>query len=120
MTQLMNKSPLQKASPQVPLVLLGGTMFGTMLTGCSDSPDGVRQPNRGETRYDYASRADCQRDWGEYACPEAGSSGAVVSGGGSGGNYHFYRYEQNPKSKAQTNAVKVVRGGFGGGGRVSS
>lgn len=100
---------VKKSSTAVPLLLLGG---GLMLTGCSSSDyDGVRKPNRGETRYDYASRADCQKDWGEHSCPEQGSAG---TGAGSGGMYHFYRYESEPKAKAQTRAVKVVRGGFGG------
>lgn len=98
---------VKKSSTAVPLLLLGG---GLMFTSCSSSDyDGVRKPNRGETRYDYANRADCQKDWGENVCPEQGATG----GSGSGG-YHFYRQEQEPKTKAQTHAIKVTWGGFGG------
>lgn len=105
----MNK--FKKSSTAVPLLLLGG---GLMLTGCSSSDyDGVRKPNRGETRYDYTSRLACQQDWGETACSEQVATGGN-SGVGGTGLYHFYRYESEPKAKAQTRAVKVVRGGFGG------
>lgn len=106
----MNK--FKKSSTAVPLLLLGG---GLMLTGCSgsDYDDGVRKPNRGETRYDYTSRSACQQDWGETACPEQVATGGN-SGVGGTGLYHFYRYEQTARPKAQTRAIKVVRGGFGG------
>lgn len=107
------KRPL-KSSLQVSLVLLGGT-----LVACSNDPyqGQVRKPARGETRYDYLNRDDCVKDWGQ-ACPQ--ESQGSTGGGTSTGMYHFYRYENKAKSKAQTRAVSVKRGGFGGRASSSS
>ena len=104
------KRPL-KSSVQVSLVLLGGT-----LVACSNDPYQARKPAKGETRYDYRNRDDCVKDWGE-SCPQE-SQGA--SSGGGTGFYHYYRYENKAKSKAQTNAINIRRGGFGFRGGSSS
>lgn len=97
-----------KSSLSVPLLLLGTAV----LSGCgSGSSHGAKNPSRGETRYDYANKEDCQADWGERAC--------VANTSGSG-FYHAYRREATPKEQSKTRAVRVVRGGFGGGAKSSS
>lgn len=96
-----------KSSLSVPLVLLGGAV----LSGCSGNSHGAKHPSRGETRYDYANKEDCQADWGSHAC---------VSNTSGSGFYHAYRREATPKEQSQTRAVRVVRGGFGGGGKSST
>ncbi len=104
------KRPL-KSSMQVSLVLLGGT-----LVACSNDPyqGQVRKPSKGETRYDYRNRDDCVKDWGQVCPPQSQGS---LTGAGTG-LYHYYRREDKAKSKNQTRAVNVKRGGFGG--RASS
>ena len=98
---MMLNNKMLKSSVQVSLVLLGGS-----LTACTTS-DGARKPARGETRYDYYSRQDCVKDWGETQCPAHTSSGGL-------GMYYYYRREANARAKHTTHAVKITRGGFGG------
>lgn len=84
-----------KCSLKVSLVLVGTAG----LTGCGDSDTG--------TRYEYANRTDCVKDWGETECPPQSRNG------GHGGSYIFYRaggYNNNYKA---THAKSVTRGGFG-------
>ena len=92
-----------KSSLQVSLVLLGGS-----LTACGTS-DGARKPARGETRYDYYSRQDCIKDWGETQCP-------AQAGSNASGMYYYYRREASARDKHSTHAAKITRGGFGGRG----
>lgn len=103
-------SCLTKSSPKVSLVLLGGT---ALLTACQDY-DGVREPNKGETRYDYRNRQDCVAEWGEQCPSEATGNNA------NSGLYHYYRYEQTPKSAMESKAVEIERGGFGKTAKKSS
>lgn len=98
----------KKSSTAVPLLLLGG---GVLLTGCSGESYGAKNPSRGETRYDYANRANCVADWGESQC---------ASNPSGSGFYHVYRREAVAKDQSQTRAVRVVRGGFGGSSKSSS
>ena len=84
-----------KSSLTVSLVLLGAAGLG----GCS-SNDG--------TRYEYANREDCVKDWGETECPPQSSG----SGGGRVG-YIYYRAGSYNDSHRAVRAKSITRGGFG-------
>jgi hypothetical protein len=93
------ESVLPRRSLQVSLVLMGA----------------LAVMSYGETsHYLYASRKDCQDDWGDSACREE------PSGGGGGGGYHgggrYYGPRYGSGGGTATHAVGVgtiTRGGFG-------
>lgn len=90
----------KKSSVQISLLILGGLA----VSGCDR-----------QTRYEYAHRDDCIKDWGETECNQHSSTS---NSGGSGGSRYYYYRNDNATPRAGSRVHSVIRGGFGrsGGG----
>ncbi|MFN0164468.1 MAG: hypothetical protein ACKVQQ_24795 [Burkholderiales bacterium] len=106
----------RRSSRNVTLVLIGAAA-AMSLAGCGESP---------MQRDLYASRADCEADWGPRpdACEPSPVSGTTRSGR-TGTWYHGPQYSANETSRgaASQRAVgttSVTRSGFGSTGHASS
>lgn len=96
----------RKRSGCIQLLLIGAA--GVLTAGCDDS-----------TRYTYASREACVREWGEAACEPDDDDDRSHSG-----VHHSRHYSAVKKSSARPrtgsiSASSVRRGGFGSSFRSS-